>query len=73
VESLKNGVIKISKYNANAPYTIFLVGGIGVGKSSIMEFIANVLLRKVTMSKAVSAIKVERAPSAFTNLQARAA
>jgi hypothetical protein len=36
VESLKYGIIKISN-------PILPVGGIGVGKSSIMDFIANVL------------------------------
>ena len=43
VESLKKGVIKTSKNRANMPYTILLVGEIGVGKSSALEFIANVL------------------------------
>ena len=43
VESLKNGFVKTSKNKANAPYTIFLVGETGVGKSSVLEFIANVL------------------------------
>ena len=27
----------------NAPYTILLVGGVGVGKSSFVEFIANAI------------------------------
>jgi len=43
IESLKNGVINVSKNNAKAPYTILLVGEIGVGKSSVLELIANVL------------------------------
>ena len=43
VESLKNGFVKTSKNKANAPYTIFLVGDTGVGKTSLMELIANVL------------------------------
>jgi predicted ATPase len=43
VESLKQGIIKTSKNIVQAPYTIFLVGETGVGKSSILEFIANVL------------------------------
>jgi len=43
VESLKNGVIKTSKNKAQVPYTILLVGDSGVGKSSVLEFIANVL------------------------------
>ena len=43
VESLKKGIIKTSKNRANMPYTILLVGETGVGKSSVLEFIANVL------------------------------
>src|SRR5258706_2356437 len=43
VESLKKGIIKISQNGANRPYTILLVGETGVGKSSLLEFIANVL------------------------------
>ena len=43
VESLKKGIIKTSKNKANKPYTILLVGETGVGKSSALEFIANVL------------------------------
>ena len=43
VESLKVGIIKTSKNKANKPYTILLVGETGVGKSSVLEFIANVL------------------------------
>jgi len=43
VESLKKGIVKTSKNKANAPYTILLVGETGVGKSSVLEFIANVL------------------------------
>ena len=45
VESLKRGIIKTSE-NApytNAPYTILLLGETGVGKSLVLEFIANVL------------------------------
>jgi len=45
VESLRKGVIKTSK---NAAYTILLIGETGVGKSSVLEFIANVLLGKDT-------------------------
>ena len=41
MESLKKGIIKTS---ANKSYTILLVGETGVGKSSIMELIANVLV-----------------------------
>ena len=40
VESLRKGIIKTSK---NAPYTILLVGETGVGKSSVLELIANIL------------------------------
>ena len=43
VESLKQGIIKPSKRKANTPFTILLVGETGVGKSSVIELIANVL------------------------------
>ena len=43
VESLKEGIIKTSRNKANMPYTILLVGETGVGKSSALEFLANVL------------------------------
>ena len=43
VESLKKGIVKTSMNKANKPYTILLVGETGVGKSSVLEFIANVL------------------------------
>jgi len=43
-ESLKRGIIKTSKNKANKPYTILLVGETGVGKSSVLELIANVLI-----------------------------
>ena len=43
VESLKNGIINISKNKTKAPYTLLLVGETGVGKSSVLELIANVL------------------------------
>ena len=46
LESLKEGIIKTSENKANAPYTILLVGETGVGKSSVLEFIANVLTGK---------------------------
>jgi len=42
--SLRKGIIKISRNKANKPYTILLVGETGVGKSSILEFIANTLI-----------------------------
>ena len=41
---LKHGIIAAPKNSANAPYTILLVGGTGVIKSSFLKFIANVLL-----------------------------
>ena len=44
--SLKKGIIKTSKNQIQAPYTILLVGETGVGKSSVLEFIANVLAGK---------------------------
>ena len=44
INSLMHGVVKTAKNNANAPYTILLVGETGVGKSSFLMFIANVLL-----------------------------
>jgi len=43
VESLKRGVLKTSK---NAPYTILVLGETGVGKTLVLEFIANVLQGK---------------------------
>jgi predicted ATP-binding protein involved in virulence len=43
VESLRKGKLK-SNNKAQGPYTILLVGETGVGKSSVLEFIANVLL-----------------------------
>ena len=44
IASLKRGFIKTSKDKAIAPYTILLVGETGVGKSSVLEYIANVLI-----------------------------
>jgi len=44
VESLRKGIIKTSKNKVQAPYTILLVGETGVGKSSLLEFITNVLI-----------------------------
>jgi len=46
VESLKEGIIKTSKNELNTPYTILLVGETGVGKSSVLELIANVVTGK---------------------------
>jgi len=43
VESLKKGIINVSKNSVKAPYTILLVGETGVGKSSVLELIANVV------------------------------
>ena len=43
IESLKNGIVHVSKNDVKAPYTILLVGETGVGKSSVLELIANVL------------------------------
>ena len=44
VESLRKGIIKTSQNKGKAPYTILLVGEIGVGKSSLLELIANVIV-----------------------------
>ena len=38
------GIIKTSANQVQAPYTILLVGETGVGKTSFLEFIANVLI-----------------------------
>jgi len=46
VESLRKGIIKTSKNKLNTPYTILLVGETAVGKSSVLELIANVLTGK---------------------------
>ena len=46
MELLKQGIIKTSTDKVNVSYTILLVGGTGVGKSSVVGFIANVLLGK---------------------------
>ena len=43
VESLKMGIIRRTENEAKAPYTILVVGETGVGKTSFLEFIANVL------------------------------
>ena len=43
VESLRKGIVKTFENKENAAYTILLVGETGVGKSSVLEFIANVL------------------------------
>ena len=44
MESLKHGIIKTFKNDVQAPYTILRVGETGVGKSTFLEFIANVLI-----------------------------
>jgi len=41
---LEHGIVRTAKNKANAPYTIVLVGETGVGKTSLLKFIANVLL-----------------------------
>ena len=46
VKSLKMGIIKQTENGAKAPYTILLVGETGAGKSSLLEFIANVFSGK---------------------------
>ena len=47
VESLRKGIIKTSKNKEQVgPYTILLVGETGTGKSTLLEFIANVLIGK---------------------------
>ena len=43
VDDLKHGIIKTSKDEAKPPYTILLIGETGVGKTSALELIANVL------------------------------
>jgi Cdc6-like AAA superfamily ATPase len=40
---IERGIVKTAKNKANAPYTILLVGETGVGKTSFLKFIANVL------------------------------
>lgn len=39
----KKGIVKTLNSKLQAPYTILLVGETGVGKSSVLEFIANAL------------------------------
>ena len=46
VKSLRKGVIKTSRNKEESPYTILLVGETGTGKSSLLEFIANILIGK---------------------------
>jgi len=46
VESLRKGIIKTSKNDAQAQYTILLVGETGTGKSTFLEFVDNVLTGK---------------------------
>jgi len=44
LESRRDAIINMAKNKANAPHTILLVGGTGVGKSSLVELIADTLL-----------------------------
>ena len=44
VESIKKGIIKTSANQVQAPYTILLAGETGVGKSTFLELLANVLI-----------------------------
>ena len=46
VESLKSGIIKTSKNEPKAVYTILLLGETGVGKTTFLELIASVLAGK---------------------------
>ena len=39
-----HGIVKTAKNKANVPYTIHPVRRTGLGKSSFLEFLANVLL-----------------------------
>jgi len=49
VKPLKKGIINPSKNKTKAPYTILLVGEVGVEKSSALELIANVLAGNETL------------------------
>ncbi len=46
MKSLRKGIIKTSKHDTQAPYSILLVGETGTGKSTFLEFIDNVLTGK---------------------------
>jgi len=46
VKSLRQGIIKASKHDAQVPYSILLVGETGTGKSTFLEFLDNVLTGK---------------------------
>jgi hypothetical protein len=46
LQSIKGGIIQTLKNKDQAPYNILLVGETGTGKSSLLEFIANVLIGK---------------------------
>ena len=46
LESLQQGIVKSSKNKENMGYTVLLVGEIGAGKSSLVNFIATALLGK---------------------------
>ncbi len=46
VKSIKGGIIRTLKNKDQGPYNILLVGETGTGKSTLLEFIANVLIGK---------------------------
>ena len=46
IESRRDAIINMAKNKANAPHTILLVGGTGLGNSSLVELIANTLLSR---------------------------
>jgi len=46
IKPRRDAIINMARNKANAPHTILLVGGTGVGKSSLVEFIANTILSR---------------------------